>query len=70
MGCRWAFNGGRLPGRPVLLAPPFRVASDLDAPVLTLQTIQTPAAYDVLQRDGVLVGDPELGDADFAEAYD
>ena len=39
---------GRLPGRPVLLAPPFRVASDLDAPVLTLQTIQTPAAYDVL----------------------
>ena len=53
-----------------MLAPPFRVASDLDAPVLTLQTIQTPAAYDVLQRDGILAGDPALGDADFAEAYD
>ena len=61
---------GRLPRRPALLAPPFRVACDLDAPVLTLHTIQTPAAYDVLQRNGVLAGDPALGDADFAEAYD
>ena len=61
---------GRLPRRPVLLAPPFRVATYLDAPVLTLHTIQTPAAYDVLRRKGILVGDPALGDADFAEAYD
>ena len=61
---------GRLPGRPVLLAPPFRVASDLDAPVLRLQTIQTPAAYEALRRNGILAGDPALGDADFAEAYD
>ena len=38
----------RLARRPVLRAPPFRVASDLDSPVLTLQTIQTPSAYDVL----------------------
>lgn len=59
----------RLTRRPWFLAPPRRVGGNLHAEVLTLHTIQTRVAYETLRRDGTLVGDPALGEADFTEAY-
>lgn len=36
---------------------------------MLLHIFQALAAYETLVRDGVLVGDSSLGDADFQEAY-
>lgn len=59
----------RLPRRTPLVAAPWMAKPVLDGDTLTLITLQTPGAYEVLQRDGVLHGDPVLGDPDFAEGY-
>ncbi|MEG3614655.1 DUF3841 domain-containing protein [Isoptericola haloaureus] len=60
----------RLPHRlaRVVTVPRLRTP-DLTSGMLTLVTLQSREAYQVLARDGVLCGDPMLGDPDFSEAY-
>lgn len=60
----------QLPSRPWFLAAPLRISADPRADVLTLHTVQSRAAYETLASEGVLVGDPSLGWAEFREAYD
>lgn len=58
-----------LPRRPWYAAPPLRLGGDRAAGELTMHTLQTPEAYEVLHGEGVLVGEPERGEPAFQEAY-
>jgi hypothetical protein len=60
----------RLPRRvPPLLGVPRLRRPDLGRDFLSLITVQSRDAYEALHRDGVLHGDPRLGEPDYAEAY-
>jgi len=60
---------GDLPARSWFLAPPLRLVSRLKSAVVTLYTVQTREAYETFVREGVLLGDPTLGEPSFQEAY-
>src|ERR1700722_21009523 len=66
-----AVDGWRVPqAEPEHAVPAGRVGYDLDAGCLLLHTVQPAAALDVLHATGVLRGDPQLADADFADSYE
>jgi|HubBroStandDraft_1064217.scaffolds.fasta_scaffold198396_1 hypothetical protein len=55
---------------PERAVPSGRVGYDLDAEKLLLHTVQTAQAFDALITKGTLRPDPELAEANFADAYE